>query len=220
MLFSDMQAELDEEPFEFSIEDEDLSHQPELAYTREETVQLMHEMMDALSEEQRVCILMIHIDGIPIKEIAETLGCSENTVKSRLNYARKNIKKQGEELQKKGYQLYGIAPFTLLLLLLHKDAYAMSGEAEFLSAGEKLEQEIFKNSSSFMDKSAGSTITGERAGDPAIGIGDAGESAASSSAAGNAAADISAKTAAGAAVKSAFLGTAAGKLRSVWSEQS
>ncbi|MCC8045722.1 MAG: RNA polymerase sigma factor [Clostridiales bacterium] len=210
VLFTDMAADPDAEPFEYSIEDENLSHQPELSYTSEETRLLVREMMDALSEEQRVCVLMFHIDGIPIKEIAETLGCSENTVKSRLNYARKNIKKQGEELQKKGYQLYEIAPFTLLLLLLHKDASAMSGEADFLAAGAKVEQAVLQNGASFAGESAASSAVGNAAYDGASGI-SAGTSA-TSSAAGNAAAGTAAKTAAGTAVKSAFLSTAVGKI--------
>jgi len=208
VLFTDMAADPDAEPFEYSIEDENLSHQPELSYTSEETRFLVREMMDALSEEQRVCVLMFHIDGIPIKEIAETLGCSENTVKSRLNYARKNIKKQGEELQKKGYQLYEIAPFTLLLLLLHKDASAMSGEADFLAAGAKVEQAVFQNGSSFAGESAASSVMG----DAAAGEGASAGTSAVSSAAGNAVAGTAAKTAAGVAVKSAFLSTVAGKI--------
>lgn len=210
VLFTDMAADPDAEPFEYSIEDENLSHQPELSYTSEETRLLVREMMDALSEEQRVCVLMFHIDGIPIKEIAETLGCSENTVKSRLNYARKNIKKQGEELQKKGYQLYEIAPFTLLLLLLHKDASAMSGEADFLVAGEKVEQAVFRNRSSFAGEAAGNAMAGESAGTAAAG--DVAGTGAASSAAGNVATGTAAKTATGAAVKSAFLSTVAGKI--------
>ena len=45
-----------------------------------------------IADEQRLCVLMFHIEGQSIKDIAETLKCSENTVKSRLNYGRKNLK--------------------------------------------------------------------------------------------------------------------------------
>lgn len=41
-----------------------------------------------------------------IREIAEALGGSENTVKSRLNYGRKNLRAKGTEVQKKGYLIY------------------------------------------------------------------------------------------------------------------
>lgn len=120
-MFSDIAVNDEEEPFEYEIEDEAVDYQPELSYSKRETQQLVHEMINALSEEQRVCILMYEIEGIPIKEIAAALGCSENTVKSRLNYGRKNLKKKAEELQRKGYKLYGLPALPLLLLLLGKE---------------------------------------------------------------------------------------------------
>ncbi|MCD8123823.1 MAG: sigma-70 family RNA polymerase sigma factor [Lachnospiraceae bacterium] len=144
VLFSDVAADAEEEPFEYRIEDEDVSRQPELSYTTEETRQLVRELMDSLSEEQRICILMFHIEDASIREIAEALNCSENTVKSRLNYGRKNIKKKAGELQKKGYKLYGLAPLAFLLLLYHEDAYAMSLEAGFQEAGREIEDTVFR----------------------------------------------------------------------------
>ena len=93
LLFSDVAVHTEDESFEYKIEDERTSYQPELAYSRQETQQLVHEMISALSEEQRVCILMYEIEGISIKEIAAALDCSVNTVKSRLSYGRKNLKK-------------------------------------------------------------------------------------------------------------------------------
>ena len=115
LLFSDVAVDEDGESFEYQIEDDDISNQPELAYTRKETQELVYELMDSLSEEQRLCILMFHIEGIPISEIAKTMNVSENTVKSRLNYGRKNLKVRAEDLRKKGYKLYSIAPLPLLL---------------------------------------------------------------------------------------------------------
>ena len=101
MLFSEMGAEDEGEDFEYRIEDDSIESQPELSYTRQETQELVHQMIDSLSEEQRMCILMFHIEGVPISEIASTLGCSENTVKSRLNYGRKNLKRKAEEYRKR-----------------------------------------------------------------------------------------------------------------------
>ena len=115
MLFADIAVDDDGESFEYQIEDDNISNQPELAYTRKETQELVYELMDSLSEEQRLCILMFHIEGASISEIAATMNCSENTVKSRLNYGRKNLKVRAEELRKKGYKLYSIAPLPLLL---------------------------------------------------------------------------------------------------------
>lgn len=132
ILFSDLESE--DENFEYQIEDDNVSYQPETAYTRQETQILVHELIDALSEEQRLCILMFHIEGFSIQTIASTLGCSENTVKSRLNYGRKNIKKKAEELQKKGYKLYSLAPIPLLLYLLRQEETIFASEG-VLSGG-------------------------------------------------------------------------------------
>ena len=119
VLFSEMAMENEDgDSFEYQIEDENIENQPELSFTQEETRELVQQLIQSLSEEQRLCILMFHIEDMSIKEIAETLGCSENTVKSRLNYGRKNLKAKAEELQKKGYKLYSMAPLPLLLYLL------------------------------------------------------------------------------------------------------
>ena len=97
LLFTDVAVDNEGEEFTYDVEDENPENQPEMAYTREETRELVHSLMDSLSEEQRMCILMFHIEGASISEIAEAMDCSENTVKSRLNYGRKNLKRTAEK---------------------------------------------------------------------------------------------------------------------------
>lgn len=142
MLFTDVAKDSDEEAFEYQIEDESVQNQPEIAYSQKETQELVHELIDSLSEEQRMCILMFHIEGQSISEIAETLGCSENTVKSRLNYGRKNIKVKAEELQKKGYKLYSFAPVPFLLYLLKSEEQALAAQGAFEAAGKAMSENI------------------------------------------------------------------------------
>lgn len=120
LLFSEVQSQEDED-FIPEVEDVREEVQPELSYSKKETQALVREMINALSPEQRVCILMFEIEGIPIRDIAAALGCSENTVKSRLNYGRKNLRKKAEELQKKGYKLYSLAPMALFAWLLTQE---------------------------------------------------------------------------------------------------
>lgn len=120
VLFSEMELCNDEgETVELQIEDTNVENQPEMSYLQQETQDMVREMLDSLSDEQRFCILMFHIEGYSISEIAQAMGCSENTVKSRLNYGRKNIKAQAETLQKKGYKLYGMSPVALFIYLFH-----------------------------------------------------------------------------------------------------
>lgn len=148
LLFSDIAAEEENAEFEYQIEDDRLEYQPETAYTKQETQQMVHELMDTLSEEQRVCVLMFHIEGMSIKEIAAELGCSENTVKSRLKYGRDHLKIKAEDLRKKGYKLYSIAPIPLLLYLLRTEAVDFSVAASFSA-------ELLQSTSSNASASAG-----------------------------------------------------------------
>ncbi len=142
LLFSDIGTEEQGEVFEEQIEDENIENQPELSYTRQETRELVHQLIDSLSDEQRVCILMFYMEGDSIKNIASVLGCSENTVKSRLNYGRKNLKIKAEELQKKGYKLFGIVPVVLLCQLLQKEETVLAAEGAFASASAVSEAQI------------------------------------------------------------------------------
>lgn len=148
LLFSDLAVDDEGEAFEYQIEDDDLEVQPELSYTRQETKQLVHELIDSLSEEQRLCILMFHIEGIPISEIARAMDCSENTVKSRLNYGRKNLRMKAEDLQKKGYKLYSVAPLPLFLMLLRSEEKALAAEGILSAAGRLVADQVFTSLSS------------------------------------------------------------------------
>lgn len=137
MLFTDMAKEDDDtsDPIELTIKDEAVANQPELSYTTKETQELVQEMISDLTVEQQMAIIMFHFEGLSLKEIAEAMDCNENTVKSRLNYGRKALKAKGEELQKKGYKLYGMAPLPLLLLLLGNECQAASIPAALAAGG-------------------------------------------------------------------------------------
>lgn len=112
--------EMDTEEFEFqdTLENENQEFVPEAAADYKETKRLMKEILDSLSPEQKMCTLMFYYEDLSVKEIAEALECSENTVKSRLNYARKKIKEDVLALEKKGTKLYGIAPIPFIIWML------------------------------------------------------------------------------------------------------
>lgn len=119
LLFSQMEE--GDSGIEALIEDERIDTQPELSYDKAETSRLVQEIIDTLSDEQRMCIVMFYAEEMSVKEIAETLGISENTVKSRLNYGRKHIKEKVLELEQKGTKLYTISPVAFFLYLLLAD---------------------------------------------------------------------------------------------------
>ena len=169
VFFSDLDGVNDEgETMEMQWEDTDVSRQPEIAYTEKETQEMVRTMIDALPEDQRMCILMFHLEGASIREIAQAMECSENTVKSRLNYGRKGIKKQSEELQKRGYKLYSMAPLPLLLFLLESEenAFLASGRLVIPPINTVLErlQNLPKAAESMETASAGKKFLNSMAG--------------------------------------------------------
>jgi len=52
--------------------------------------------IDKLSENHKEAVILKYSNNLTIKEIATVLNCSEGTVKSRLFYALKNLKKEIE----------------------------------------------------------------------------------------------------------------------------
>lgn len=108
-----------------SIKNEDRQTVPEEAFDNAETARMIGRIIDALPEAQRNCILLYYYDEMSVKEIAEVLNASENTVKSRLNYARKTIKENVLDYEKKqGIRLHSLAPIPLLLYFLRMEAEA------------------------------------------------------------------------------------------------
>ena len=115
-------AELENDEYDEGVEDrfanENMQFSPDESADYAETKRLMQEILDKLPEDQRLCILMYYYEELSVGEIAQALECSTGTVKSRLNYARKKIKNEVEELERKGTKLYGIAPLPFIVWML------------------------------------------------------------------------------------------------------
>lgn len=127
LLFSELEQEGDLDEVSFDIRDFKVENQPELAFDQKETSEIVKELLGKLPDDQRICIVMFYLQEMSISEIAESLGCSESTVKSRLNYARKKIQAQEKTLEKKGIHLHGMAPMLLLGYLLRSETAGAQG---------------------------------------------------------------------------------------------
>ena len=99
-----------------SIPDPDEKILPEAAADSGETRRLVLELVDRLPPEQRKCVVLYYFSECSVEEIARLQGCAENTVKSRLNYARKKLKEGVLALEARdGIRLHSFAPIGLLL---------------------------------------------------------------------------------------------------------
>lgn len=110
---------------------------PEAILQDREKQRLVQEIIDGLSDMQRLCIIGFYYRGQSIEEIAQELEIPANTVKSHLSRAKVKIKDAVIVLDReKGTRLYSLAPFMLLFL---------SKEVEACEAGlmpEALKKEL------------------------------------------------------------------------------
>lgn len=139
-----------------NIENEDRQTVPEEAFDNAETARMIGGIVDALPGAQRDCVLLYYYDEMSVKEIAEVLGASENTVKSRLNYARKAIKDNVLDYEKKqGIRLHSLAPIPLLLYFLRMEAEASTDTQKAEQAASKaMEQGAAASAASLSGASA------------------------------------------------------------------
>jgi len=70
---------------------EDSSDDPELAVVKKDTGDALRKCLTALTAEHREIIDLVYYHEKSVEEVAEIVGIPENTVKTRLFYARKKL---------------------------------------------------------------------------------------------------------------------------------
>jgi RNA polymerase sigma-70 factor (ECF subfamily) len=82
----------DEEGGRMDRQIEDVLADPALLIERADLVEKMQQAIAQLDEDRRIVVLLHHIAGIDVQEIAEILGIPVGTVKSRLARGRSDLK--------------------------------------------------------------------------------------------------------------------------------
>ena len=90
--------ELDDETAQ-AIEDQ--SDDPEVAMQKKDTSAVLRQCMTKLSAEHREIIDLVYYHEKSVEEVAKIVGVPENTVKTRMFYARKRL---GELLKAAGVE--------------------------------------------------------------------------------------------------------------------
>lgn len=101
------------------IEDEFML--PQEYAEREDLSKRLREIIDELPAVQRQALVLQIYSNLSMAQIAQIMDCSENTVKSRIRYAKAYIKTEIEERERKtGEKFYGIVmlPFGTLFTKL------------------------------------------------------------------------------------------------------
>lgn len=105
-------------------EEDDISLLPEASAELDERSEEIREIVNSISEDKRLCLVLFYQHDMSLTEISEELGISEGAVKTKLFRAREDLKKEVEKRNKKGMPLFGVAPLPLILFALRKTSEA------------------------------------------------------------------------------------------------
>ena len=88
---------------------------PEVYAEQEDLSARLRKIIYELSDVQRQTVMLFYFDNLTISEIAQIMDCNESTVKSRLYLARKAIRTEIEEQERKtGTKFFGIVGIPVL----------------------------------------------------------------------------------------------------------
>lgn len=190
---------------------------PEVYAEQNDLKKRLGKIIDELSDIQKQTITLYYFDGLPVENIAWIMDCSVNTVKSRLFLARKSIKTEIEEQERKsGQPFYGIVGLATIPFGQFFVAHVKASSLSQTAASALLKAIAGKISQSASAAAKAGSSAAVKAGTSAAAKGAANAGAKTAAAAGTkAAAGAGAKTAAavGASVsKKVIAGIVAGTL--------
>lgn len=169
----------EEEPIFDTLENENEEFIPAVALEKESDRNEIIRIINGLSDVQKQTVFMHYFDKMPVAKIAEAMECSENTVKSRLNYARKALKDMFVAEEKKGNKFYSVAPFMFMLFSEEVQAVRVSAElskriiesAEVGAAATAAGSGIIGTIKGFFSTAAGKFAAASTAAKAGIGVG-------------------------------------------------
>lgn len=98
-----LDAEYETEDGSVGYEAEDTAPTPDVSAERSELKTIVAKAVSRLGEEYRTAVILRDINGLSYTEIAEVIGCSVGTVKSRISRGRANLK----EILEKDFRIGG-----------------------------------------------------------------------------------------------------------------
>ncbi|MDR2647901.1 MAG: sigma-70 family RNA polymerase sigma factor [Oscillospiraceae bacterium] len=105
----------------------DVAYIPDEGLDLKETKELVHQAVQELPVDQRLCVLLHYFSELDLSSIASALEVPEGTVKSRLSRARAKLRERLN--QDKKSKLYGIAPIPLVAYFLGLSAQEVNLDA-------------------------------------------------------------------------------------------
>ncbi|MBQ2848446.1 MAG: sigma-70 family RNA polymerase sigma factor [Clostridia bacterium] len=96
-----------------NLEENEISVLPERAVDTEERAQEMRDIIESISEDKRLCLILRYKYEMSYAEIAQTLEISEGAVKSRIFRAKEDVEQAVEKRRRKGLPLFALPPLAL-----------------------------------------------------------------------------------------------------------
>ncbi|CAM4318320.1 sigma-70 family RNA polymerase sigma factor [Erysipelothrix inopinata] len=113
-LFTDLVKESDQD-YTYEVKDTHTFDRPDIFAGNQEVTNVIQEVLFQIPEDQRLCVMMFYFEDMTTREIAESLNVSENSIKSRLRYAKEKIKHLLEAAEGDGFHLYGFNPLVFFI---------------------------------------------------------------------------------------------------------
>lgn len=98
---------------------------PGFILERQQSRLLILEIMDELPDLHREALTLRYLSDMPIADMAAALEVPEGTIKSRLNHAKKAMRRRVEAMREKGV-VFGVAPVFVLSQVLRDGSAAFS----------------------------------------------------------------------------------------------
>lgn len=108
------------------LEVEDVQARPEDIVIDEDVKNTLEIIMAKLPEEQRTTLFLFYYQEMTVKEIADLYQCAESTVRSRLAYARKFMRKEVEKFENEGYKLRCITALPFIFALFNAEKFTIT----------------------------------------------------------------------------------------------
>lgn len=133
----------EEDDIEYDPEDEKGTYQPDVIMEEKTREDILGEIFNDLSEEQRIVTIMHFYDDMTLQEIADELGIEMSTVQGRFQTAKKNIKASVSAIQKRDdiklYNVSAISAIPFFAYLLGKGQIATDGVASEIGVSTVIE---------------------------------------------------------------------------------
>ena len=126
MLFQDDE---EEDAVIGSIEEVGEDFLPQEYLEQEEKQKTIKDIIFDLPDAQRIAVTLYYYSELTLSEVSKIMETANGTTKSRLNYARKQIKAKVDEQEKQGNKMYVSVPMLTRILHMVSKQYDLPAEA-------------------------------------------------------------------------------------------